>query len=154
MIGVGARLLDRRRSVGCPMNAERQSDCRYGSSNRANPGTQTLQATLIMIRILETPSIANFPQPLTRDMRRGAEPMRLGMMLRDPALSLFRRMNSLFREKNSLFRALQGIACNAAEWLHKLTSEPAKRAQNGSELCGFPVNFPVLRELRVEPGVQ
>src|SRR6266478_6287844 len=105
-----------------------------------------------MIRILEMPLIANFPQPLGRDLLRGAEPMRLGMMFLDAAYSLFRTMNSLFREKNSLFRALQGIACNAVEWLHKLTSEPAKRAQNGSEPCKFPVNFPVLRELRAEPG--
>jgi len=87
-----------------------------------------------ILGILEMPSVVNFPQPLLRNPRCGAQPMRLGMALPNPANSLFRRMNSLFGPKNSLFSFEQGIWLQAVDPSLNLCAdrmpEPAKTGPN------------------------
>jgi hypothetical protein len=115
------------------MNAIRPSHC--GMARRSS--TQTRQFAIgrfDMLGILEMLSVVNFPQPLPRNPRCGAQPMRLGMAQPNPANSLFRRMISLFGPKNSLFSFEQGIRPQAvdpssnlcADWKQK----PAKTDRN------------------------
>ena len=99
--------------------------------------TQTRQFAIgrfDMLRILEMPSVVNFPQPLPRNPRCGAQPMRLGMTLPNLANSLFRQMNSLFGPKNSLLSFEQGIRLQAVDPSLSLCvdrmPEPAKTGRN------------------------
>jgi hypothetical protein len=115
------------------MNAIRPSHC--GMARRSS--TQTRQFAIgrfDMLRILEMPSVVNFPQPLPRNPRCGAQPIRLGMTLTYPANSLFRQMNSLFGPKNSLFSFEQGIRLQAVDPSLNLFADrmpkPAKTSRN------------------------
>jgi hypothetical protein len=87
-----------------------------------------------MLRILEMPSVVNFPQPLPRNPRSGAQPMRLGMTRPNLANSLFRRIISLFRSKNSLLSFEQGIWLQAVDPALNLCADrvpkPAKTGRN------------------------
>ena len=87
-----------------------------------------------MLRILKMPSVVNFPRPLPRNLRSGAQPMRLGTTLPNPANSLLRRMISLFAPKNSLFSFEQGIRLQAVDPSLNLCAdrmpEPAKTGRN------------------------
>jgi hypothetical protein len=99
--------------------------------------TQTRQFAIgrfDMLRIPEMPSVVNFPRPLPRNLRSGAQPMRLGTTLPNPANSLLRRMISLFAPKNSLFSFEQGIRLQAVDPSLNLCAdrmpEPAKTGRN------------------------
>ena len=125
--------LQLRRPCDLPMNAIRPSYC--GMARRSS--TQTRQFAIgrfDMLGILEMPSVVNFPQPLPRNPRCGAQPMRLGMTLPNPVNSLFRQMNSLFGPKNSLLSFEQGIWLQAVDPALNLCADrmprPAKTSRN------------------------
>src|SRR5216683_1531382 len=64
-----------------------------------------------------------------RSVRRGAQPMRLGMTLPGPTNSLFRRTSSLFGQRNSLFSEEQGIGCELLNPLDDQLPKPRKEAR-------------------------
>jgi len=101
--------------------------------------TQTRQFAIgrfDMLRILEMSFVVNFPQPLPRNPRCGAQPIRLGMTLPNPANSLFRRMKSLFGPKNSLLSFEQGIRLQAVDpSLNRSADRMPKPAKTGRNLA-------------------
>jgi hypothetical protein len=106
--------------------------------------TQTRQFAIgrfDMLRILEMSFVVNFPQPLPRNPRCGAQPVRLGMTLPNPANSLFRRMKSLFGPKNSLLSFEQGIRLQAVDpSLNRSADRMPKPAKTGRNLTNSLLN--------------